>query len=483
MADKSLKEKTAKGLLWGGLSNGMVQIMNAVFGIYLLNLLTPKDYGMVAVLNVFSCVAASLQESGFISALANKKNPTHEDYNAVFWFNILCGGFLYVLLFFLAPLIADFYDEPRLTPLARFLFLSFLITSFGIAQRAYLFGHLMVKQTSIISVLSLLISGVASIIMAYHGFAYWGLAAQGVIYVTVIVVMNWFYSPWRPTLKWNFRPIREMFGFSSKLLITSLFTQVNRNVLSTLLGRYYNTNVAGQYGNASKWNEMGFNTINGMISGVAQPVLAQVKDEREQSIHVFRKMLRFTCFIAFPAMLGLGYIAQEFILVAVGEKWLASAHLLTMLCVYGAFVPVNTLYYILVVSQGKSNINMINTIVSCVLIWILMIALHSYGLEVMVKAFITVNVLWTLVWHFFAWRLIRISLWDVIRDIAPFAIITLLSIGASWFITRGIDSKPLLLVCKILTTAVFYVGILYVSNANILRESMQYLFKNKKHKS
>ncbi|RHP65654.1 lipopolysaccharide biosynthesis protein [Bacteroides sp. OF04-15BH] len=483
MADKSLKDKTAKGLLWGGLSNGMVQILNAVFGIYLLNLLTPHDYGMVQVLNVFSCVAASLQESGFIAALANKKNPTHKDYNAVFWFNILCGSFLYVLLFFLAPYIADFYDEPRLTPLARFLFLSFLITSFGIAQRAYLFGHLMVKQTSIISVLALLISGVASIIMAYNGFAYWGLAAQGVLYVTVIVIMNWYYSPWRPTMQWDFGPIREMFGFSSKLLITSLFTQVNRNVLSTLLGKYYNTNVAGQYGNANKWNEMGFNMINGMISGVAQPVLAQVKDERQQSIHVFRKMLRFTCFIAFPAMLGLGYIAHEFILITVGTKWLESASLLSMLCVYGAFVPVNTLYYILVISQGKSNINMINTIVSCVLIWALMIGLHSYGLYVMVKAFIAVNVLWTLVWHYFAWRLIRISLWDVIKDIVPFAAITVVSIALSWLVTFRIENNLLLLISKILTTAVFYVGILYVSNANILRESMQYIFKNKKHKS
>lgn len=481
MADKSLKDKTAKGLLWGGLSNGMVQVLNAVFGIYLLNLLTPQDYGMIQVLNVFSCVAASLQESGFIAALANKKNPTHQDYNAVFWFNILCGGALYVLLFFLAPLIADFYDEPRLTPLARFLFLSFLITSFGIAQRAYLFGHLMVKQTSIISVCSLLLSGVVSIIMAYNGFAYWGLAAQGVIYVTVIVLMNWYYSPWRPTWNWNFRPIREMFGFSSKLLVTSLFTQVNRNVLSTLLGRYYNTVVAGQYGNANKWNEMGFNTINGMISGVAQPVLAQVKDDVGQRIHVFRKMLRFTCFIAFPAMLGLGYIAHEFILVTVGAKWLDSASLLSMLCVYGAFVPINTLYYILIVSQGKSNINMINTIVSCVLIWGLMIGLHSYGLFVMVKAFIAVNVLWTLVWHYFAWKLIRISLWDVIRDIAPFASVTVVAIAASWLVTQNIESHLLLLVAKIVTTALFYVGILYVGNARILKESMQYILKKKKH--
>ena len=251
MAETSLKDKTAKGLFWGGMSNGMMQVLNAVFGICLLNLLTPSDYGMVQVLNVFSSIAACLQESGFIATLANKKNPTHEDYNAVFWFNILCGLTCYIILFFAAPFIADFYKEPQLVGLSRFVFLSFLISSFGIAQRAYLFGHLMVKQSSIISITSLLLSGISGVAMAYAGFAFWGLAAQTVVFVTVIVVMNWYYSPWRPTFTWNFRPIREMFSFSSKLLITGLFNQVNRNVLSTLLGRYYDTHITGQYGNAT----------------------------------------------------------------------------------------------------------------------------------------------------------------------------------------------------------------------------------------
>ena len=480
MAESSLKDKTAKGLLWGGMSNGMMQVLNAVFGICLLNLLTPSDYGMVQVLNVFSSIAACLQESGFIATLANKKNPTHEDYNAVFWFNILCGSAIYVILFFSAPLIAAFYKEPQLVALSRFAFLSFLISSFGIAQRAYLFGHLMVKQSSIISVTSLLLSGISGVAMAYAGFAFWGLAAQSVVFVTVIVVMNWYYSPWRPTFTWNFRPIREMFGFSSKLLITSLFSQINRNVLSTLLGRYYDTHITGQYGNASKWNEMSSSMINGMISGVAQPVLTQVKDDRDRYCQVFRKMIRFTSFISFPAMFGLGFIAHEFIYLTVGEAWLESADLLRMLCIYGATIPMYTLYYNLVVTQGKSNINMMNTIVSCVLIWVAMIALHSFGLHVMVVAFITINVGWLLVWHYFAWKLVRLSLWDIMKDVTPFILFSLLAILLSWFTTRNIIQPLWLMLAKIVTTAVYYPVILWICRAQVLRESIQYLLKKKK---
>lgn len=480
MTEPSLKEKTARGLLWGGMAGILTQLMNAFFGICLLRLLTPADYGMVQVLAVFSGVAACLQESGFIAALANKKNPTHADYNAVFWFNILCGGTCYMLLFACAPLIAKFYDEPQLVPLARFAFLGFFISAFGIAQRAYLFGHLMVRQSAVISTVSLLISGVCGVAMAWCGLAYWGLAAQSVIYVTVIVIMNWWYSPWRPTWKLNFRPIREMFGFSSKLLLTSLFGQVNKNVLSTLLGRFYNTSIAGYYGNAAKWNDMGANLIHGMIVGVAQPVLTQVNDDIKRYRQVFRKMLRFAAFISFPAMFGLGFVAKEFILITAGPTWVRSASLLTILSVYGAFVPINTLYTNLVVSRGKSNINLVNTVVSCVLIWGAMIGLRHYELEVMVCTFSAINIAWLLVWHYFAWRLVGLRLSDALKDILPFAGVTLIAIGLSWLTTRNIEHPALLLAARIVTTGIAYVGILYLLRAQVLRESIGYLLKKKK---
>ena len=149
MDEKSLKERTTKGLVWGGLSNGLMQLIAAAFGMVLLRYLTPDDQGKVAVLYIFSAIASALQESGFIAALCNRKEPTHEEYNAVFWFNLLVSASLYIILWFCAPLIADFYHDPDLIPLARVLFLGFLFSGFGTVQRAYLFGHLMVRQNSI----------------------------------------------------------------------------------------------------------------------------------------------------------------------------------------------------------------------------------------------------------------------------------------------------------------------------------------------
>lgn len=473
----SLKEKTARGLLWGGLSNGMMQILGALFGIIMLNLLSPSDYGKIAVLLIYSGIASSLQESGFIAAIANKKNPSHEDYNAVFWFNIIVSAIVYTILWFLSPYIAEFNHEPVLTPLARYLFLGFFIASFGIAQRAYIFGHLMVKQQSIINIIALVLSNIIGVVMALCGFAFWGLATQSITYIAIVNLGNWYISPWRPTLNVNFSPAIKMFAFSSKILVTNLFNQLNSHVFSFLLGRYYNTNVVGQYSNAKKWNDMACFTISGMLNGVTQPVLAQVKDDEERYRNVFRKMLRFTCFIVFPCMFGLAIISREFILITVGEKWLDSAKLLSMLCVYGAFHPLHTLYNNMVISRGKSGIGMMCTISLCVCVWMGLIGMQTYGIEAMILFFIAVNILWMAVWQWFAWRMFRLSYIDALKDIVPFLAVSIFVMSVTYYATSAITSNVVSLLVKILMATVLYTGIMYIAKAKILREAISFLCK------
>lgn len=477
MADTSLKETAAKGLVWGGFSNALIQLLNLAFGICLLRRLTPADYGTVQVLTIFSSVAAALQESGFSVALANIKNPKHRDYNAVFWFNILCGAGLYILLFFCAPLIADFYRTPVLVPLSRFAFLGFLFSSWGIAQRAYLFGHLMVRESSIIFILSLIISGLVAVALAYNGFSYWGLAAQGVVFTACITILNWWYSPWRPSLEWDFSPVRHMFSFSSRLLVTTLFLQINRNVFSVLLGRFYDRALAGQYGNAAKWNDMGASTINSMIAGVAQPILTRVKDDPARYRQVFRKMLRFTSFVSFPCMFGLALVAPELIRLAAGEIWTPSVPMLQMLCLYGAFFPITTLYSNLVISQGRSSVNLFNTVATCVLIWILLITVYPLGIYAMIASFITVNILWLLVWHRFARRLIGLPLRQALTDVLPFFILASATMIVTDIMIRSVSNDWLRLGTKIAVAASIYIGILYAAKAVILRESIDYVFQ------
>ena len=481
MSGQSLKEKTAKGLMWGGFSNGIQQLLNLLFGIFLARLLTPDDYGMVGVLAIFTMIASTLQESGFTAALANKQEIRHEDYNAVFWFSTLTGLFLYILLFFCAPLIAAFFHEPALIPLARYCFLGFLITSTGIAHNAYLFRNLMVKQNALINVSSLFVSGVTGVIMAYYGMAYWGMATQSIVYVTGITLQRWMYSSWCPTLHIDLRPLRPMVSFSVKLLATNIFQHINYNLLTVVMGHFYHSREVGYFNQANKWNYMGSNVIQGMVQGVAQPVLRNVADDHERQLRVFRKMLRFTAFVSFPTLFGLSLVAPELITIAITDKWMQSVGIMQILCIGSAFVPLQNLYSNLIISQGKSGRYMKGIVALGVVQAITALCLCRQGIHAMVICYAGINVLWTLVWHYLAWKEIRLSLRDALMDTLPFLLVAAgAMILTGYLTTRAIHQIHLLFFCKVMLAATLYLAVLWMCGAKVLKESIDYLIHKKR---
>lgn len=477
MPAESLKQKTAKGLLWGGISNGGQQLLNALFGIFLARLLSPADYGMVGMLTIFSLIAVSLQESGFISALNRKKDARQEDYNAVFWFNVMCSTTVYIVLFFLSPLIAAWFRQPVLVPLARLMFLSFVISSFATPPRAWLFRNLRVKQTAIITMVALVASGVTGVTLAWNGFAYWGIAWQNITYCLFITIGSWMAAEWRPTFHLDFRPLRGMIGFSSKLLATNIFTHINNNLFSLFFGRLYGERMVGYYNQANKWTGMGYNTLTGMVWSVTQPLFARLSyDDPQRMREVFRKMLRFTCFLSFPSLFGLGLIAPEFITIAITDKWLPSAQLMQLLCVGGAFMPVASLYSNFLISQGKSNVFMYNTMAQCLVQMLCMVALYPYGVEAMVVAYVVVNILWVFAWHFFVRRTMTLTLVESLRDMFPFMVLSLLAMAAAWGASLLVEGHVALsLLVKVVVAAVTYLALMWMFGAAILKECFAYL--------
>ena len=213
-----------------------------------------------------------------------------------------------------------------------------------------------------------------------------------------------------------------------------------------------------------------------MVTSVAQPTLAQVADDIGRYRQVIRKMLRFVCFVSFPAMLGLGLVAQEFILLAGGEKWKESGLILALLCIHGAFVPITTLYSNLTISKGRSDINMACTIGQCLAVWAGLILLYPYGFLPMVIYFVCLNIAWLVIWQWFAWRLTGLTYFEALKDIVPFLIFTLAVLALTWWLTKGIDNLWLLLISRVLIAATLYAGTMWLSGAKIMREAIHYIF-------
>lgn len=478
--DNSLKDKTAKGLFWGGLSNGVQQLLGLLFGIILARLLSPTDYGMIAMIAVFSLIANELQNSGFRAALVNIKEPTHKDYNSVFWFNILMGGALYAILFFCAPLIANYYNTPELTPLSRYAFLGFVFSSFGTAQMAFLHKNLLAKQMAKAGMTAVVVSSGVGVIMAWSGCSYWSLATQTNLYILINTLLMWHYSSWRPSFDFDFGPVRRMFRFSCKLLMSTILNCINNNILNILLGKYYTVQAAGYYNQAHQWNTKCFYLLQGMMLQVSQPVMVNVGDDKERRLRVLRKLVRFTSFISFPLLLGFGMVSNEFIIIAITEKWQESAVLLQILCVSGAFMPIVTVLNNTILSRGRSDMYMWCTAILGVLQIILMILLADYGIRTMVITYTALAVMWVFVWHGCVNRLIGYSLFMFLRDTMPFAISAAAVMSLTFVLTEAITNLYLLLFVRFITAAMLYFLIMKTAKVKILDECIDFIRKRKK---
>ena len=463
-------------MLWGGLNSGIQQLVGLAFGIVLGRLLAPSDYGMMAMISIFSLVATALQDSGFRTALTNIEHPKHEDYNSVFWFNIIMASSLYVILFLAAPLIGEYYHTPRVVPLCRYAFLSIVIASLGTAQSAYLFKHLRAKQQAEAGALAVILSSLTGVGMAFAGMAYWSLATQGLVYVGINTLLQWHFSPWRPSIHGiTFAPVRRMFRFSCKILATTIMTHVNNNVLNILLGHYFTPRDTGNYNQAYQWNTKCYSLVQSMVAQVAQPVLVSLNGEEGRQKDVFRKMMRFTAFITFPLLFGFGLVAKEFIVTAIGEKWLASAQLIQILCISGATMPLSMLFSNMIISKGRSGTFFWCTFTLGLVQIATMIMIWPMGIRTMVIAYTLLNTSWLLVWLFFVRRLIGYGYWMFFCDVMPFALAAAGVMGVAYVATMPLSNMIALLITRFIIAGVLYYVVMKIARVKILAECERFV--------
>lgn len=479
-----LKHKTAKGLGWGLINNGTTQLLNLVFGIVLARLLTPADYGIVGVLTVFTLIAGNLQAGGFTQGLCNMKAPELKDYNSVFWFNITMSLTLYAILFFCAPLIADFFHSPELLWLSRFVFLVIPITALSIIASAYMFKNLMVKEAAIIGIASLVISGAVGITMAFLDFKYWALACQQVTYSIVLTIGRYIYSPFRPSLSFTMEPVKRMFSFSIKMMLTTILNSLSQQVLTFIFGRRFPMHDVGNYSQANKWNMMASSLLQSTIATVAQPVMAEVRDDKERALRVLRKMVRFTAFLSFPAMFGLALVSKEFILTAIGEKWLITAGMLQVLAIAGSTLPIYAMLQNVAISHGRSDTYMWLNVVQIVAQVLIIVVMKDYSIEHMVTAIAIFTILYLFVWHAFTRKMTaEYTLLAFLKDIIPFAFIAGMTMVATWFLTDFewlTEHYALQLVARMLLAAVIYAAIMFMTKAEIMKECIGFVRKNER---
>jgi O-antigen/teichoic acid export membrane protein len=344
----------------------------------------------------------------------------------------------------------------------------------GIAHIALLIKRIEAKQRGIIDMTSVLFSGIIGLILALNGFACWGLAIQQVSQTIAATLLRWYFAKWKPAFQFDFSPVKEMFGYSIKLFITSIFAQITNNIFSVILGRLYGKGETGYYAQGNKWAAYGSFTIAGTFS-IAQSILVEAKNDVKRQLNVFRKMLRFGAFITFPALLGLAFVGKEFIMITLGEKWADSVIYMQLFCLWGINSYLHSFYSILIWTHEKSNIYM--NIMTALFISQLaaLIICSSYGILFMIYTYISLYFLSTLAFHFYASRITGLRIKNVIKDLFPYASAAIAAIFIAWLTSFYIDNIYLKFIVKILVTIVIYSAILWFGNSVMFKESLEFL--------
>ena len=338
-ARMNLKKQTTISLIWNGLNKVGYQIIALLVGIVTARLLTPTDFGYIAALAMFTMLSNILVESGFTAALVRRENNTQSDYSTAFYFNVALSLIFYGGLFISAPTIADYFNMPPLTNLARVLFLAIIINSLFIIPNIILTRQLRFKEIAIAELSGMIVSAIITITMAMTGFGYWAIAAQQISQLVVKVGIIWTLSHWRPSFEFSLKLLKEIFSFSFLLIISSLISTATRYIYNFFIGPRYSADDLGYYGQAFKFHQIPYNVITSTITGVSYPVFSSLNNDKERQMLYIQKIMRMTAFITFPVMVGLYCIAPNFISVILTDKWMPMLSYFKILILAGIAMP------------------------------------------------------------------------------------------------------------------------------------------------
>lgn len=465
---QSLKEKTVRGLAWSSIERFSTMFIQLAVNVLLARILMPEDFGMVAMLAVFIQFSQAFIDSGFSNALIQRKNCSNEDYSTVFYFTVVVSLLLYGLLYVSAPWISRFYNMPKLTPVARVLGLGLIVGSLSAVHKTRLSIELRFKVQAAVSFLSAIISGAVSITMAYNGFGVWALVVQSIVSLGAQSLLIYLLGTrWIPAFVFSLKSFKELFGYSSKLLIASLLNLLYRNLYPIVIGKRYAATDLGYYNRADLLSTMSINSITLVLSKVAFPVFSKMQDDNVRLSAAYSKYIVYASILVFPVMVGIAALAKPLVVLAMTDKWLMVVPMLQILVMSCLFDHITSINLNVLFVKGRSDLALrLEVIKKSIAISILFIMM-PFGIIAICWGQFIYNIIAMVLNTRYTKMLIGISLWQQIVDFMPY-LLSSLGMGAFvWGLTQVIPSLVLQLVAGVPLGIICYVAILYLTKRDV----------------
>lgn len=351
-----IKTQATKGVIWSFVERFSVQGVSFLITLIMARILTPSDYGLIGMLAIFMSLSQVFIDGGFASALIQKKSCTNKDFSTVFYTNIAISIVIYISLFIGSPFIADFYNQEILCSITRVYTVILIVNSLSAVNNTILTIQLNFKMQSLISLLSAIISGVLGILSAFKGLGVWAIVVQQMSASILRVILSFYYVRWFPDLTFSISSFKSLFGFGSKLLISSIISNLYVNIYNLFIGKKFSSAQLGYYTRATQFETLVSSNISSILTRVSYPVLSKFQDNDEVLVNVYRKYITLSAFIMFPIVLMLASIAKPLVIVLLTDKWSECITLIQILSFAYVFDGISVININLLSVKGRSDL-------------------------------------------------------------------------------------------------------------------------------
>ena len=455
----NLKKQAFVGIGWNAIGRFSTQGVNFVLQIILARLLSPSDYGIIAMIAIFLQITAVFVDSGFGKYLVQKQECEERDFSTVFYYNLLVSLVLYLILYAIAPFVARFYDIDMLTKVMRVISLVVVFNALSIVPRIKLEKSIDFKSQSIVLFLSSLFSGLVGIVMAYYGCGVWALCGQTLLNSILQFILFKFFARWRPSLVFCKESFLDMFSFGSKIIGASFISVVYSNLYTIIIGKKFHSNDLGYYSRADQLAVFPSSNLGLIISNVAFPVLSSIQNDNKKLCVVYRRMISYSSFVIFPLMIGLSAISESFVLTLLGEKWEGSIQYLQIICFALMWDHLSTLNLNLLYVKGKTNLVLKLEIIKKTFAVVILFATIPLGIMAMCIGRVIYSLVALYINTYYTKQLIGLSLFQQIHDFFPYLALSLGMGLVVFFFSNLFSISPI----AMLLSGIVLGGIIYVT--------------------
>lgn len=444
------------------MERGGTQGIQFVVSIVLARLLLPADYGIIALVVIFTSIAGVFVQSGLNTALIQKKNADETDFSSVFYLGLFIACFLYIVIYFVAPAIGTFYKMPEVVPVLRILSITLIFGAFNSIQNAVVSRNLQFKKLFFSSTGAILGSGAIGIYMAYQDYGVWALVGQQLSNQLLVTSILWFTVKWRPRLLFSLERVKILFSFGWKLLVSALIDTAYRDLRSLIIGKLYTPAMLGFYNRGQQFPSMIVSNINGSIQSVMLPVLASQQDNRPRVKDMMRRAIVTSSFIIFPMMVGLAVIAEPLVKLLLTDKWLPCVPFLQIYCATYALRPIHTANLQAINALGRSDIFLKLEIIKKIMGLSILAVTVFYGVYAIALGGALSSIISSFMNAYPNKHLINYSYREQINDIMPSLLFSLV-MGAIVYSVKWLGLSTLLtLTVQVITGIVLYVGMAWL---------------------